>query len=193
MSLPERDDYNMRREKLKGIIAMCYGGRAAEEIVFGDVSVGAQNDIEKATNFARMMVCEFGMSDAVGPIRYAVEQYNEFLGRDFRLAGDIAPGTLELIDREVRGILDQAYERARRLMIEHRGELEIVAQGLLKYETLTGEEVSAIVRGDNLEEFRAARERAAQQSARSAPEPRPADERMPGRGELTGREGLAPS
>jgi cell division protease FtsH len=159
MSLPERDDFYMRRTKLLGMIAMCYGGRVAEELVFDDVSAGAANDIEQATRFAKMMVCEFGMSEAVGPVKYTLDQESPFLGREFHLGADISEQTMELIHREIRKILETQYERARALVRTHRAKLDAIAQGLLRHETLTGEEVAAVVRGDDLEEFRAARER----------------------------------
>jgi cell division protease FtsH len=168
MSLPERDDYHLRKRRLLGMIAMCYGGRAAEEAVFGDVSAGAQNDIERATEIARMMVCEFGMSEALGPVRYSVTQESPFLGRELKLAGDLSPHTLELIDGEVRAILDAQYARARQMMQTHRQQLDAIAHGLLKHETLTGDEVLAIVRGDDLDEFRATRQRLEQQALEKA-------------------------
>ncbi|MCC6673189.1 MAG: ATP-dependent zinc metalloprotease FtsH [Planctomycetes bacterium] len=159
MSLPERDDLHLRRRKLLGMIAMCYGGRAAEEVVFGDVSAGAQNDIEKATGIARTMVCELGMSEAVGPVKYTTDQENPFLGSDFQLSASISERTLELIHAEIRGILDAQYKRALDIIRTQRQKLDQVVQALLRHETLSGEEVAAILRGDDLEEFRAARER----------------------------------
>jgi cell division protease FtsH len=187
MSLPERDDYHMRRNKLLGMIAMCYGGRIAEEIVFGDVSAGAQNDIEKATHLAKVMVCELGMSDAVGPIRYTVDADSPFLGKEFRMSQDLSPRTLEMLNQEVRAIIDQQYARAKNLILSHRKHLDAIADGLLKYETLTGEEVSAILRGDDLDEFRVARERSAT--------PPKVPQNQPAQGELeiglSGAEGLA--
>ncbi len=158
MSLPEKDDYNHWRKKLMGRIAVCFGGRLAEDIVFGDISAGAQNDIEQATNLARVMVCELGMSEKVGPIKYTETEENPFLGNEFRL-GHISQRTLELIDDEVRRIIDDQYAAARKLLEDNRGKLDIVAQALLKHETLSGDEVAAILRGDDLEEFRATQER----------------------------------
>ncbi|MCR9245749.1 MAG: ATP-dependent zinc metalloprotease FtsH [bacterium] len=155
MSLPEKDDYNHWRKKLMGRIAVCFGGRVAEDIVFGDISAGAQNDIEQATNLARVMVCELGMSEKVGPIKYTEDDENPFLGGEFRL-GNISQRTLELIDDEVRAIIDDQYGTARQLLVDNREKLELVAQALLKHETLSGDEVAAILRGDDLVEFREA-------------------------------------
>ena len=196
MSLPERDDYHMRRAKLIGMIAMCYGGRIAEEIVFGDVSAGAQNDIEKATQIARTMVCELGMSDAVGPLNYTASGGNQFLGREFALSSDISQETLNLIDKEVRRITDEQYQRARSIILEHRSELDQMADALLTYETISGEEVGVLMRGDDLGSFRATRERERREAeARAASSKQSAQEQnsedgLPDIG-LSGAEGLA--
>ncbi len=186
MSLPERDDYHQRRTKLMGMIAVFYGGRIAEEVVFGDVSAGAQNDIEQATHLAKIMVCELGMSDAVGPINYTSAREAGFLGREFQIAGDLSESTLALINQEVRRICDDQFRHARELIQTHRAELDAIAQGLMKFETLHGDEVAAVVRGDDLERYRAARKR------NELPPPKPAGG---GREEpdvgLSGAEGLA--
>ena len=156
MSLPEKDDYNHWRKKLLGRIAVCFGGRVAEEIVFGDISAGAQNDIEQATNLAKVMVCELGMSTKVGPIKYTTDDQNPFLGREFRLASDLSEKTLELINEEVRRLITEQYDAARNLLVAHRTSLDRLAEALLKHETLSGDEVGAVLRGDDLEEYRAA-------------------------------------
>jgi cell division protease FtsH len=176
MSLPEREDYHLRRRKLLGMIAMCYGGRIAEELVFGDVSAGAQNDIEQATKLAKVMVCELGMSEKVGPIKYTLDQSNNFLGREFMLGSDLSPTTLDAINSEVRAIIDTEYARATKLIEDNLHHLEAIANGLLKYETLSGEEVAAVLRGDDLAEYRAAQTRnrpappAKDKAAREAPD-----------------------
>jgi cell division protease FtsH len=172
LSLPEKDDYNHWRKKLLGRIAVCFGGRAAEEMVFGDVSAGAQNDIEQATNLARVMVCELGMSAKVGPIKYTADDENPVLGREFRVAATVSERTLELIDEEIKRIVDEQYRAAAALLREHRQGLDAVAKALLKHETLGGDEIAAILRGDDLEEFRQAQVRQ-----------RPAVERAQKRGE----------
>ena len=159
MSLPEKDDYNHWQKKLLGRIAVCFGGRIAEQLVFGDVSAGAQNDIEQATNLARVMVCELGMSDKVGPIKYTADDENPFLGKEFRLSGGVSQRTLELIDGEVRRIVEDQYRAAETLLQDQRSALDQIAAALLKYETLSGDELGAVLRGDDLEEFRAAQDR----------------------------------
>ncbi len=197
MSLPERDDYHTRKNKLLGLIAMCYGGRIAEAMVFGDISAGAQNDIEKATEIAKMMVCQLGMSEVIGPINYGAKNEVSYLGREMALAYDVSQDTMEKIHAEVRRIIHEQYQRAETIIHENRKVLEAIAEGLLRHETLTGQEVLAIARGDDLEEFRASQERAqkakeakdeARRKASTAAEER--DEPEVG---LSGAEGLAHS
>ncbi|GAB4146175.1 MAG: hypothetical protein Fur0037_14210 [Planctomycetota bacterium] len=177
MSLPEKDDYNHWRKKLLGRIAMCFGGRAAEELVFEDVSAGAQNDIEQATNLARVMVCELGMSERVGPIKYTTDDTSPFLGKEFRIGSDLSQKTLDMIDEEIRAIIRGQYAAARQILADHRKELDVVAKALLKYETLSGEEVAAILRGDDIEEFR--RVRARSEPAPAKEQQNRADEPLP--------------
>ncbi len=187
MSLPERDDYHMRKKKLLGIIAMCYGGRIAEEMVFGDISAGAQNDIEQATSLAKTMVCELGMSEVVGPINYASKAEAGYLGRENGLAYDISQDTMETIHKEIRSIIQEQYARAKGILEENRETLDAIAESLLKFETISGEEVAAVIRGDSLEEFRAAQERH-ERSTTPPPANKPVDEPDVG---LAGNEGLA--
>jgi cell division protease FtsH len=178
LSLPEKDDYNHWRKKLLGRIAVCFGGRIAEEIVFGDMSAGAQNDIEQATNLAKVMVCELGMSQKVGPIKYTTDDQSPFLGREFHMASDLSQKTLELVNEEVRRIITEQYDAATRLLVEHRASLDRLAEALLKHETISGEEVGAVLRGDTIEDYRAAQDRlriaaAADTARRSADTPPP--------------------
>ena len=178
LSLPEKDDYNHWRKKLLGRIAVCFGGRIAEEIVFGDMSAGAQNDIEQATNLAKVMVCELGMSQKVGPIKYTTDDQNPFLGREFHMASDLSQKTLELVNEEVRRIITEQYDAATRLLVEHRASLDRLAEALLKHETISGDEVGAVLRGDTIEDYRAAQDRlriaaAADTARRSADTPPP--------------------
>ena len=159
LSLPEKDDYNHWRKKLLGRMAVCFGGRVAEDLVFGDVSAGAQNDIEQATNLARVMVCELGMSARVGPIKYTENDDNPFLGREFRLGSNVSQRTLELLDEEVKRLVDEQYAAAVKLLTDHRSSLDRVAATLIKHETLSGDEIAAVMRGDDLEEYRLAQSR----------------------------------
>ncbi|MCC6781589.1 MAG: ATP-dependent zinc metalloprotease FtsH [Planctomycetes bacterium] len=183
-SMPERDDYHHRRNKLLGMVAMCYGGRVAEELVFGEVSAGAQNDIQQATNLAKLMVCELGMSDVAGPISYTMPRGNDFLGREFAISYDVSQETLAAINKEVRRLCDEQYARAKHLLEAHRQQLETITEGLLRYETLSGDEIAAVLRGDDLDGYRAARQRS------ELPPPRPVERPEPDVG-LSGAEGLA--
>ena len=189
MSFPEKEAYHVRKSKLLSMIAMAYGGRAAEELVFGDIDAGAQNDIEKATQIARVMVCELGMSERIGPIKYTADQASQFLGKDFQLAADISQATLEALDSEIREICSSQHQRAKGLLEKHRVQLDAIASGLLRLETLSGDEVAAVVRGDDLDEFRAARERALKVAAAPAPIGPLPDTDLG----LSGATGLAPS
>jgi cell division protease FtsH len=188
MSLPERDDYHLRKNKLLGMIAMAYGGRIAEDIVFGDISAGAQNDIEQATNIAKTMITELGMSEKIGPINYSRRGDAGFLGGQTAIAYDLSPETMEAIHQEIRDTIQEQYSRAKALILQHRDQLDRIAEALLVHETLTGEEVAAIARGDNLEEFRAARKRAEAERRPPVTAPQPTDEPDIG---LSGAEGLA--
>ena len=193
MYLPEKDDYHMRRSKLIGMIAMSYGGRIAEEIVFGDVSAGAQNDIMQATRIARMMVAEWGMSDVVGPINYSAPAENNFLGHEFRFGSEHSPETAHMIDAEVKKLVDAAYERATNILTEDRGILDNLAEALMVYETITGEEVKAIVGGAPVDTLRpkkpqgpVAEEPTQQPERKTDTRPEPEDDIG-----LSGAEGLA--
>ena len=189
MSLPEREDYHLRRLKLLGMIAMCYGGRIAEELVFGDISAGAQNDIEQATNIAKTMVTELGMSEKIGPINYSQRSDPGYLGRETSMAYDLSPDTMETIHNEIREIIFEQYERAKSIIVKDRSTLERIAECLLEYETITGDELAAIIRGDSLADYRSAKTRTANSTTESQTSSgAPADEPDVG---LSGAEGLA--
>jgi cell division protease FtsH len=112
------------------------------------------------------MVCELGMSEKAGPVKYTSDQENPFLGREFSLANGLSEQTLELINDEVRRVIEEQYAAARRLLIEHRTALDQVAAALLKHETLSGDEVVAILRGDDIDDYRAAQLRLHAQAER---------------------------
>ncbi|HHI81278.1 MAG TPA: ATP-dependent zinc metalloprotease FtsH [Planctomycetes bacterium] len=153
MYLPEKEDYHMRRSKLLGMIAMSYGGRIAEEVVFDDISAGAQNDIKQATNLAKVMVTELGMSDKVGPLNYSESTGNDFLGRELHLGRDHSEETSKLIDEEIRRITREGYDRAKNMILEHRDALDRIAGALLRFETITGEEVQALMAGASIDDI----------------------------------------
>ncbi len=145
MQLPEKDRYTQGRKRLMGMLIGLMGGRAAEELIFGDVTTGAQNDIERATRIARAMVCEFGMSDALGPRNYGSSQEQMFLGREISRNEIHSDKITQLIDAEIDKILTEAHETARDILAAHRDRLELIAELLIKYETLDGEQVLGIL------------------------------------------------
>ncbi len=150
MALPERDRYSYSRLELESKLAVMFGGRAAEEIVFGEdnVTTGAGNDIKQATDMARRMVTEFGFSDKLGPLRYSDNQEEVFLGHSVTQHKNVSDATAKLIDEEVRRLVDEAEIKATDILVAHRGDLDAVAEALLEYETLSGEEVKALLKGN---------------------------------------------
>ncbi|SLN62407.1 ATP-dependent zinc metalloprotease FtsH [Pseudoruegeria aquimaris] len=150
LSLPERDQLSVTYTKYTSKIAMAMGGKVAEELVFGkeNVTSGAASDIQQVTKIARAMVTQFGMSDALGNIDYANEQQS-YLG-NYQGQANASPETQEKIDAEVRRIVDEGYETAKRILTEKRDDLERLAQGLLEYETLTGNEITRVIAGEPL-------------------------------------------
>ena len=151
--LPKEDRLSISRDFAKARLAVMMGGRVAEEIVFGQFTTGAGNDIKQASNLARRMVTEFGMSDVIGPISYAADEESVFLGRDFNSRGRSYSDTIaNQIDDEVRKFIIQGQEEARALLSEHREVLDRLALALLERETLDGPDVDALVAGRDLPE-----------------------------------------
>ncbi len=150
MRLPERDALSLSRQKLNADLAVAFGGRIAEELIFGydKVTTGAQSDIEMATRMARAMVTRFGMSDELGPIAYAENQEEVFLGHSVSRTQSISEATAQKIDSEVRRIIEETYQRAKAILIERIDDLHILAKGLLEYETLTGDEIKGLLKGE---------------------------------------------
>lgn len=150
MRLPERDRLSMSKEKLHADLAVSMGGRVAEEMIFGDekVTTGASSDISMATNLARRMVTEWGMSDKLGPLRYTSDQEEVFLGHSVSQSKNMSDETAGVVDSEVRRIVEQGYTRAREILTTHLDELHKVAKALLEYEMLSGDEIKAILRGE---------------------------------------------
>ena len=146
MSLPKTDVLNRRRKEMLDTITMTMGGRIAEEIISGDISSGAAGDIQQATNMARAMVTQWGMSDRLGMIQYGNDDEYVFLGREVSRAKVYSDLTAQEIDAEVKHIIDEAYQTAKRLITANRDKLEMIAQSLLEYETLDGAQVEEIVR-----------------------------------------------
>jgi cell division protease FtsH len=124
------------------------GGRVAEEIVFGQKTTGAGNDIERATELARSMVTEWGMSDAFGPLNYSGGKHEVFLGRDFSNSDHVSEDTSRRIDAEIRNIVTTQFDRAMAILTEHRKELEAIGEALLEYETIDGNDIDLLLRGE---------------------------------------------
>ncbi len=138
MFLPENDEYSVSKRKLDSMISSLYGGRIAEELIFGweEVSTGASNDIERATEIARNMVTKWGLSQRLGPLTYSEEEGEVFLGRSVTQHKTVAEDTAHLIDEEVRSIIDRNYERAEKILKENQDILHAMADALMKYETI---------------------------------------------------------
>jgi len=147
MPLPEEDRYLKHRAKFKDELAGLLGGRAAEELVFKDVTTGAANDLEQATKLARKMVCEYGMSEKLGPMTFGWKEELVFLGKEIGEQRDYSEAVAHEIDMEVRRLIEEAYSRAKEILISHRDKLEAIAQRLIEEETLEGDELKALLAG----------------------------------------------
>jgi cell division protease FtsH len=148
-SLPERDQISQNYEQLIAMLAIAMGGRVAEELVFGheNVTSGAASDIQQCTRVARAMVTQLGFSDKLGTVAYAEPQQEQFLGYSAGRQQKISEATQQLIDSEVRRYVQDAYDTARRILVEKRAHLDILANGLLEFETLSGDEIKGLLVG----------------------------------------------
>ncbi len=153
MSLPEGDRYSKSKSKLLAELTMAMGGRAAEEIIFGaeNVSNGASGDIKMATDQARRMVSEWGMSDKLGMISFGDNGQEVFLGHSVTQNKNVSEQTIREIDSEIKAIIDQAYVNAKTLLTDRIDDLHSLANGLLEYETLSGDEIRQVLRGERVE------------------------------------------
>jgi cell division protease FtsH len=147
-SLPEKDHYTMSANYVLEKIAILMGGREAEILMFDQKNTGASNDIEVATDLARKYVCQWGMSDALGPLAYAKPQGEVFLGKDMSQNQQYSEATAQKIDQEVRKIIDEQSEKVKNLLREHKQELINLAEALLEHETLEGEEITRAIAGE---------------------------------------------
>jgi cell division protease FtsH len=149
MFLPEQDRYSHSKTSLESRLASLYGGRVAEELIFGEdkVTTGASNDIQRATGLARDMVTKYGLSEELGPMTYAAEEDEVFLGRSVTQHKSVSEATARRIDEVVRQVIDRAYSRARQILLDNRVKLESMAQALLSYETIDREQIAAIMAG----------------------------------------------
>ncbi len=149
MFLPEEDKYSMTRKQLNSQLASLFGGRVAEELIYGkdNVTTGASNDIERASAIARNMVTKWGLSDSMGPLAYGENEDEVFLGRSVTQHKHISDETHRQLDKEVRSIIDEAYETARRILDENREKLELMAEALMRYETIDVKQINQIMEG----------------------------------------------
>ena len=148
VSLPREDRYTRRKVELMATLAQTLGGRVAEEIVFGEFTTGAENDLQKVTQTAKRMVMKWGMSDALPARSFGHDTENPFLGRDYNSEPDYSDGVAQEIDREIQRIIDEAHATARRVLSEHREELERLGDVLVEYETIDSDEFERLVAGE---------------------------------------------
>jgi len=146
LQLPEKEKFLATKKELMDQIAILLGGRVAEEIIFGDVSTGAQNDLERASEVARNMVCSYGMSEKMGPLTFGKKQTSLFLGTEYGQEKNYSEETAKEIDAEVKKIISTNYERVKNLLEENRPLLDALAKKLEEKEVLSGEEVEGIVK-----------------------------------------------
>ncbi|MBI4364035.1 MAG: ATP-dependent metallopeptidase FtsH/Yme1/Tma family protein [Candidatus Latescibacteria bacterium] len=192
--LPQDERHSFSREYWLNVLTHLMGGRAAEQIVLNQLTTGAQDDIRRATNIARRMVCEWGMSDRLGPLTFGAKEEFVFLGREISQSRDYSEKTAIMIDEEVRSLVDGASNRARQLLTDNVEKLHVLAHALLEREMLDGEEIEKLLRGEKLEPLRrsgptdgteqsdaAPEEADGKQTARAgAPAPRIAPSESPG-------------
>jgi len=147
LSIPEEEKWYATKTEMTEDIISLLGGRAAEEIILGDISTGASNDIQRATNIAKNMVTKYGMSEKLGPISLGSQHAEVFLGRDYNDMKNMSDATASLIDTETRRIIDESYSKAKEMLLNHKDELEAVAQALLKYEKLNAKQFVSVIEG----------------------------------------------
>jgi len=152
MFLPERDKYSQSRMEIEAMICSLFGGRVAEELIFGlrKVTTGASDDIRRATNLARRMVTEFGFSEKLGPLRYSENEEEVFLGHSVTQRKNVSDATAKVIDEEIRTIVETGEATARQILEEHLDELHALAKGLLEFETLSVDEIRRIIKGEKI-------------------------------------------
>jgi cell division protease FtsH len=178
MQLPERDKLSMSYEQMTSRLAIMMGGRVAEEMVFGKdkVTSGAQSDIEQATRLARMMVTRWGFSPELGAVSYGENQDEVFLGMSVARQQNVSEATAQKIDAEIKRLVEAAHAEARQILESKRADLEVLAKGLLEYETLSGEEIKDLLAGkkpsrESVIEPQAPRSSAVPPAGRSRPRP----------------------
>jgi len=146
MQLPIEDKHSYTKESLLDRIAVLMGGRAAEEIIFSTMTTGAGNDIERATEMARKMVCEWGMSEKLGPVSFGKKDEQIFLGREMAMHKNFSEATAVEIDTEIRRIVDENYARVKHMLTENVALLHIISSALVEKENLSGAEIDALIK-----------------------------------------------
>jgi cell division protease FtsH len=147
MQLPTEDRYSMDKERLLSTIAVLFGGRIAEEVFMHQMTTGASNDFERATEMARRMVTQWGMSDALGPMVYGENEGEVFLGRSITTHKNVSEATMQKVDTEIRRIIDEQYARARKIIEDNRDKIEVMSKALLEWETIDAEQIDDIMAG----------------------------------------------
>ncbi len=152
MQLPERDHLSHTKQYLESRLAIMFGGRLAEELVFGpeNVTTGAASDIQVATQTARGMITAYGMSEKLGRVRYQANEQEVFLGHAVTQTQNVSEATSQLIDQEVRRLIEEAEGRARTILTEHLEDLHTISKALLEYETLSNTTIGTILRGEKV-------------------------------------------
>ena len=147
MQLPEGDRYSMDKERILNTIAVLFGGRIAEEIFMDQMTTGASNDFERATQLARDMVTRYGMSDSLGPMVYAENEGEVFLGRSVTKTTHMSESTMQKVDTEIRRIIDEQYSVARKIIEDNTDKMHAMAHALLEWETIDAEQIEDIAQG----------------------------------------------
>jgi len=170
--LPEKDQYSYTRAKMLSRLIILMGGRAAEELKFGydAVTSGASSDIAAATNLARSMITEWGMSDLLGPIQYADNSSEVFLGRSVTQNKNMSEETARLVDSEIKRLVTEAHEEALKILKSKKKDWETLAQAMIEYETLTGDEINAVIKGEKIDKSKDAPVRSEKRTQSSLPE-----------------------
>jgi cell division protease FtsH len=152
MQLPERDHLSHTKQFLESRLAIMFGGRIAEEIIFGpeNVTTGAASDIQVATQTARGMITAYGMSEKLGRVRYQANEQEVFLGHAVTQTQNVSEATAQIIDQEVRRLIEEAEGRAHQILTDHLEDLHLIAKALLEYETLSNDEIGTILRGEKI-------------------------------------------
>ena len=175
MQMPEEDKYLVSKNDILNTLCVMLGGRAAEEIIFGEITTGAQNDISRVSAYAHKMVLEYGMSDKVGPMSLQKDQHEVFLGRDIVNQPGYSEATAQIVDEEIKAIVHNSYERTKKLLADNIEMLDKLAERLIARETVSGEELDDMLKGLDPDEEMAKRK--AEQDARRKAEKAAAEAR----------------